>query len=203
MRTDLKKDEKLMLLIRPHWFTLVWPGICTIITIIIGILIGPIAYVIPFILICFFAYKIVERKNNLWAVTNLRVIDEYGVFSHNSKESPLDKINNVSYNQSLWGRMFGYGSVQIQTAAEVGASTYNLVERPKELKDTITQMQEEYKNFQILSQARELAKAMSTDSHQQTNTNVSAELEKLYELKQRGILTEEEYLAQKKKMLEL
>ncbi len=181
---------------------MVWPGIIAIIAIILGILIGPVVYVIPFVLICFFAYKIVERKNNLWAVTNLRVIDESGVFSRNSKESPLDKINNVSYNQSIWGRMFGYGSVQIQTAAEVGASTYNLVERPKELKDTITQMQEEYKNFRILTQARELAKAMSTDSHQESNKVVSAELEKLYELKQRGILTEEEYLARKKKMLE-
>jgi uncharacterized membrane protein YdbT with pleckstrin-like domain len=202
MRTDLKKDEKLVLLIRPHWFTLVWPGIFVVITIIIAGLIGTVAFIIPFILLCFFGYKIVERKNNLWAVTNLRVIDEFGVFSHNSKESPLDKINNVTYNQSILGRMFGYGSVQIQTAAEVGSSTYNLVERPKELKDTITQMQEEYKDFQISRQARELAKAMSAGTHKQSSTDVAAELEKLYELKQKGILTEEEYDARKKKMLE-
>ena len=151
---------------------------------------------------CFLGYKIVERKNNLWAVTNLRVIDEYGVFSLNSKESPLDKINNVSYNQSIWGRMFGYGNVQIQTAAEIGSTTYQMVERPKELKDTITRMQEEYKNFQILSQARELAKAMSTGAQKPSGTDVAAELEKLFKLKQRGILTEEEYSARKKKMLE-
>ena len=202
MRTDLKKDEKLILLIRPHWFLLVWPAVFVIIGIVVGILIGGYGYLIPLVLICLFGCDIVKRNNNIWAVTNLRVIDEYGLFSLNSKESPLDKINNVTYNQSIWGRIFGYGNVQIQTAAEIGSTTYHMVERPKELKDTITQMQEEYKNVQILNQARELAKAMSTDSYQQSNTNVSAELEKLYELKQRGILTEEEYLARKKKMLE-
>ena len=202
MRTDLKNGEELILLIRPHWFTLVWPGIFVIIAFIPAVLIGTVAFVVPFILMCFLGYKIIERKNNLWAVTNLRVIDEYGVFSLNSKESPLDKINNVSYNQSIWGRMFGYGNVQIQTAAEIGSTTYQMVERPKELKDTITRMQEEYKNFQILSQARELAKAMSTGAQKPSGTDVATELEKLFELKQRGILTEEEYSARKKKLLE-
>ena len=97
MRTELKKDENVVLLIRPHWFVLVWPTILSIIGIVLGILIGSYGYFIPVILICYLGYKIVQRNNNLWAVTNLRVIDEFGVFSNNSKESPLDKINNVTY----------------------------------------------------------------------------------------------------------
>ena len=36
---------------------------------------------------------------------NLRIIDEQGVFSISAKESPLEKINNVTYHQSLTGRM--------------------------------------------------------------------------------------------------
>lgn len=202
MRTDLKKDEIVVLVIRPHWFVLVWPTIFTVIGIILGILIGNYGYIIPFILICYLGYKIVQRNNNLWAVTNLRVIDEFGVFSHNSKESPLDKINNVTYKQSIWGRIFGYGNVQIQTAAEIGSTTYSTVEKPKELKDTITKMQEEYKKSQIYNQAQELAKAISKGSQQSTNTDISAELEKLYDLKQKGILTEEEFNNRKRRILE-
>ena len=98
--------------------------------------------------------------------------------------------------------MFGYGNVQIQTAAEIGSTTYCMVEKPKELKDAITQMQEEYKKTQILIQARELAKAMTMGATKPSNTDVAAELEKLFELKQKGILTEDEYAARKKKMLE-
>lgn len=202
MRTDLKKDEKVAIMIRPHWFVLVWPTILTVIGIMLGILIGSYGYIIPIVLFFYLGYKIVQRNNNLWAVTNLRVIDEFGVFSHNSKESPLDKINNVTYKQSIWGRMFGYGNVQIQTAAEIGSTIYYTVEKPKELKDTITQMQEEYKKSQIRTQAQELGKAISIGRQEQFKTDVAAEIEKLFDLKQKGILTEEEYNARKKKILD-
>jgi uncharacterized membrane protein YdbT with pleckstrin-like domain len=206
MRTELKKDENVVLVIRPHWLLLVWPVILTVIGVILGIIIDHYGYVygyiIPFVLICNLWYKIIQRQNNLWAVTNLRIIDEDGVFSNNSKESPLDKINNVTYNQSVWGRIFDYGNVQIQTAAEIGATTYYMVEKPKKLKDTITTMQEEYKRSQILSQAKEFASAISSGSQKQSGRNISAELEKLYELKQKGIISEEEFNIGKKKILE-
>lgn len=202
MRTQLKRDENVVLVIRPHWFILVWPTALTLVGIIIGILIGSYGFLIPFVLLCYLGFKVVQRKYNLWAVTNLRVIDEFGVFSHNSKESPLDKINNVTYNQSIWGRLFGYGNVQIQTAAEIGSTTYHLVERPQVLKDTITQMQEEYKRAQILSQAQELAKVFSNNNQKSNTIDVGSQLEKLFELKQKGILTEDEYNARKKKILE-
>ena len=127
--------------------------------------------------------------------------DEYGVISLNSKESPLDKINNVTYEQSIWGRMFGYGNVQIQTAAEIGSTVYYMVEKPQELNDTIPQMQAEHTRSQTLSQAKELAKAISTSHCKPSQSDVAAEIEKLFELKQRGIITEEEFSDRKKKLL--
>jgi len=119
MKTDLKKNEKVILVIKSHWISMVWPFFLVSIGVTIGIFLGGFGYIIPAILICYLLYKIVERNNNIWAVTNLRVIDEFGVFSINSKESPLDKINNVTYNQTITGRIFGFGNVQIQTAAEM------------------------------------------------------------------------------------
>lgn len=202
MRTDLKNGENVVLVIKPHWLTLVWPVILTVTGVIAGIYLGGYGYIIPLALICYLLYKIIERNNNLWAVTNLRIIDEDGVFSVNSKESPLDKINNVTYNQSLWGRIFNYGNVQIQTAAEIGATTYYMVEKPKKLKDTITTMQEEYKRSQILFQAKEYASAISSGSQKQSGSDIAAQLEKLFELKQRGIISEEEFNVGKKKILE-
>lgn len=200
MKTQLKKDEKIILKTKPHWFTIVVPFLIMLIGSIIGFAIGSYGILIPLVLVCYFIYKIIQRNNNIWVVTNLRVIDEYGVFSNNTKESPLDKINNVSYRQSFWGKIFGYGNVQIQTAAEIGSTTYFAVENPKELKDTITQMQEDYKQYQINKQTTELASAIVA-GQQNNKTDVAAELEKLYELKQKGILTEEEYNNRKTKIL--
>jgi uncharacterized membrane protein YdbT with pleckstrin-like domain len=200
MKTQLKKDEKIIMETKPHWLTLIGPFLLMLIGSIIGIVIGSYGLLIGLVLVGYFIYKIIQRNNNLWTVTNLRVIDEYGVFSNNTKESPLDKINNVSYLQSFLGKIFGYGNVQIQTAAEIGSTTYFAVENPKELKDTITLMQEEYKQNQIKKQANEFASAIAA-GQQNNKTDVAAELEKLYELKQKGILTDEEYNNRKTKIL--
>lgn len=61
-------------------------------------------------------------------------------------------------------------------------------------------MQEEYKENQIKKQAAELANAMAAGK-QDNKPGLSAELEKLFELKEKGILTEEEYNQQKAKLL--
>ncbi len=200
MKTQLKNDEKIILETKPHWLTLVVPFFVMLIVSILGIIVGSYGLLLVLVFVGYFVYKIIQRNNNLWIVTNLRVIDEYGVFSNNSKESPLDKINNVSYLQTFLGKIFGYGNVQIQTAAEIGSTTYFSVENPKELKDTITQMQEEYKLYQIKKQAIEFANVMSS-GQQNNKTDIATELEKLYELKQKGILTDEEYNNRKTKIL--
>lgn len=200
MKTQLLKDEKIIMETKPHWLTLAGPFLLMLIGSTIGIAIGSYAILVVLVLLGYFIYKIIQRNNNLWAVTNLRVIDEYGVFSNNTKESPLDKINNVSYLQSFLGKIFRYGNVQIQTAAEIGSTTYFSVENPKELKDTITHMQVEFKQNQIIKQANELANAIVL-GQQNNRTDVAAELEKLYELKQKGILTDEEYNNRKTKIL--
>ncbi|MFA6128933.1 MAG: PH domain-containing protein [Bacteroidales bacterium] len=203
MKTQLKKDEKLILETKLHWFTMIVPFLILIAGVIVGfILLVYSGYylLITLVTALFFYYKLVERSNNIWAVTNLRIVDEFGVFSNNSKESPLDKINNVTYNQSFWGKIFGYGNVQIQTAAEIGSTTYSFVENPSKLKDTITRMQEEYKDNQVKRQASELANAILA-GQQNNKTDVPAELERLFDLKQRGIITEEEFLNRKAKIL--
>ena len=165
MKTQLKKNEKVILTIRKHWFVLLKPILLTLILLIVAIAGYNSAFRNFFLIgagltVVWFIYRILDRNTNLWAVTNLRIIDEYGVFSNNSKETPLDKINNISYRQPLLGRMFNYGDVQIQSAAEFGSTVHKMVERPKVLKDTITQYQERYKQEQINEQAQSLANAV-------------------------------------------
>jgi uncharacterized membrane protein YdbT with pleckstrin-like domain len=200
MKTELKSGEALMLVTRPHWFTMVFPVMVLLGALVIGIVIGGYGLFVILAGGLYFLYKAVERKNNIWAVTSMRIIDEFGVFSNNSKESPLDKINNVSYQQTFWGKVFGFGNVQIQTAAEIGSTTYTMVQRPARLKDTITRMQEEYKDNLIRKQAAVMAGAMNP-GHGQGRPDVPDELEKLHGLMQRGIITAEEFAARKELLL--
>ncbi len=49
----------------------------------------------------------------------------------------------MTYSQSLLGRILGYGEVEIQTAAEDGATIYRMVKNPLLLKDTIARCRDE------------------------------------------------------------
>jgi uncharacterized membrane protein YdbT with pleckstrin-like domain len=205
MRTELKKDEKILIIIRQHWLRLVLPFFAWLVLTIILLwwLHNAVALIIILTTALYPMIEYINWKNNIWCVTNLRVVDESGFFSRYSKESPIDKINNVEYDQSLWGRMMGYGSVDIQTAAELGETKYEFIHHPKLLKDTITHAQEESKKRQVTSQATQLAEAIArtnaaTASSQQL---VADELDKLFSLLQKGAITEEEYLAQKNKLM--
>ena len=205
MRTELKKDEKLLIIIRHHWLKLILPVFAWILLTVLLFVYVPvkIALISALLTAIYPLYLFFEWKNCIWAVTSMRVVDEAGFFSRYSKESPLDKINNVEYDQSLWGRMFGYGDVEIQTAAEMGDTTYKMIHFPKLLKDTITHAQEEYKMGQVKNQAQQLANAIkeSMPVASQNNISVSDEIDKLFVLMQKGAITQEEYIVQKNKLL--
>jgi uncharacterized membrane protein YdbT with pleckstrin-like domain len=207
MRSQLKPNEKLLIIIRHHWMKLILPAVAwLLISVLLFYFLSDhiqIALIACLLIALYPLYLFLEWKNDIWAVTNMRVIDESGLLSRYSKESPLDKINNVEYDQSVWGRMFGYGDVEIQTAAEMGDTTYKMIHNPKLLKDTITHAQEECKNDQVKNQAQQLANAIkqSMPATAQSNVSVSAEIEKLFELMQKGAITNEEYIAQKNKLL--
>ena len=203
MRTSLKSNEKILIIIRQHWLRLILPITVWLVTgvILIGFLKSTASFIITLILSLYPIYEYLNWKHNLWCVTNLRVVDESGFLSRYSKESPLDKINNVEYDQTFWGRIFGFGNVDIQTAAEMGETTYQLIHHPKLLKDTITHAQEEYKKAQINKQATQLAEAIAKSSVAQPSQQMIAdELQKLFNLYQQGGITEQEYLSLKKKL---
>jgi uncharacterized membrane protein YdbT with pleckstrin-like domain len=208
MRTALKKDEKILLITRQHWLKLVLPFFAWLLLTVLLLIwwaSSTTAWIIILLAALYPLFEYINWRHNLWSVTNLRIIDETGFITRYSKESPLDKINNVEYDQSVWGRIFGFGNVDIQTAAEMGETKYLLIHHPKLLKDTITHAQEEYKKTQLTSQANQLAEAIA-----RTNTGTAAkpsqqmiadELDKLFSLLQKGAITQEEYIAMKQKLM--
>ena len=87
-------------------------------------------------------WKWLAWRADLWVVTTQRVIDEEGVLAVKSIDSPLEIIQNVGCEQSLFGRMLGFGRVTIQTAAGQGMVTLEGIGRPDTLRDAILDMKE-------------------------------------------------------------
>ena len=207
MRTPLQRDEKILLVTYTSWITLIGPALLAMAAIVGSFFMGFFArfgWAVALAGVLIFLINYYRWKVNIWVVTNSRVIDENGLLSHYAKESPLDKINNVSYDQSVWGRILNYGHVEIQTAAEIGATDYYNVYHPKRLKDTITLAQSDYKNIQSSSQAKQMAAAMGLNNMSSTGAgahNIASELEKLFDLEQKGIISEDEYNRAKGKLI--
>jgi len=210
MRTPLQKGEKILLVTYSSWTTLIMPVVVAVLGLAAAIFIviktsSPWGWLAAVLGIGYYVIQYLNWKVNIWVVTNFRVIDETGLLSHFAKESPLDKINNVSYEQPVLGRLLNYGQVVIQTAAEVGATVYEKVQHPKRLKDTITAAQSEHQTWQFSNQAAQMAAALDgrtgVAAQKADGPQIAAELEKLFELKMKGAITEEEYLRAKDRLL--
>lgn len=149
MRSTLRANEQVLLITRQHWVGLIPPALALLAAAVLAGLLGwgvpevggwgALLLVAPLL---WLGWHLLARRYDIWIVTDRRVIDEAGVLSVSAKESPLSKINNVAYQQGLLGRLLGYGDVQIQTAAEMGATTYSRVAGPGRLKDAIMRAQE-------------------------------------------------------------
>jgi uncharacterized membrane protein YdbT with pleckstrin-like domain len=210
MRTPLQKNEKILLVTHNSWIALVLPFLAALALVIIGMVIvvkvpSVWGWLVAVFGVVYWLLRYSGWKVNIWVVTNFRVVDEAGLLNHYAKESPLDKINNVSYDQSVWGRLFNFGHVEIQTAAEAGATDYYNVNHPKRLKDTITAAQAEYKNWQFGNQAQQMAAAMDARNVGAARAAdapaIAQELERLFELKMKGALSEDEYNRAKARLL--
>ena len=150
MRTKLQPGETVALIVRKHWLVLVKPALFFVAVLlylpvrhvkIFGFE-ALLNYLLPYGAVlsgALFLYRYLDRRVNIWAVTNRRLIDEWGILTHKSKENPLDKINDIVVEQTIPGRLFGYGSISVQTAAKAGETIIEFVERPEELKQTINE----------------------------------------------------------------
>ena len=71
------------------------------------------------------------------AVTNRRVIYKKGFIRRQTNEMNMDKVESVRIDQSILGRMLGYGTVTILGTGE-GFETLRTIASPIELRNSIT-----------------------------------------------------------------
>ena len=148
MLTKLQPGETVALTVRKHWIVLAKPALFFIAVLFsfpfrhvsLAGFEAMVSYLFPYLLAMsagLLLYRYLDRKFNIWVVTSDRLIDEFGIVTHGSKENPLDKINDTVVEQTLAGRIFNYGNISVQTAAKAGETLIDFVERPEELKQTI------------------------------------------------------------------
>jgi uncharacterized membrane protein YdbT with pleckstrin-like domain len=78
----------------------------------------------------------IKRQSSDFAVTNKRVMMKVGVFATRSIELLLNKIEAIAVNQSLMGRVFGYGDIAV-TGSGGTRETFSRIQGPLEFRRAV------------------------------------------------------------------
>lgn len=103
--------------------------------------------------------KTVQFNNVELAITNKRIVGKTGVVNTDALDAPLNKIQNVSVNQTFGGKIFNYATIQINTAA--GVYKFGAIKNGNQFKGMIMGQIEQYEEDRIKQQAAEMASAMA------------------------------------------
>ena len=194
-----------------------------------------VALIIAFGLIGFVLW---DWRNQEWLITTRRVMRAEGVLNKSVSDSSLEKINDARLDQSLFGRIFGFGTLDILTAAEeLGGNNiadFPMIADPVEFKKAMfdqKQMLEQPElarpRYQRAADAPEMrpaepmppragsdrvaihggdaappATAAATPEPRSAADDLGATLERLAGLRDKGLITPEEYEAKKRDLLE-
>jgi hypothetical protein len=194
----LSENERILLETHQHWFVLFNKIFLEIILIVIIIAVSlfatayyPIAIaglILVLVPLLGMLKDITVWRNQAYLVTTRRVIQISGVLNKDVVDSSLEKVNDVKMSQSFFGRLFGYGDVEILTASELGVNLFHQIDHPVEFKTAMLNAKEKlgFEEFGMAVQAVE---------------DIPTMIEKLDVLRKRGVLSEVEFQQKKAELL--
>jgi uncharacterized membrane protein YdbT with pleckstrin-like domain len=199
-RRLLTEGEEVLLDLRPHWKALVGPTFWSlVIAVATGLLFVRVphggaqkglrwALVAAAAVIWWIAagFKTVRWRFTEFVLTNERLIARSGVVAKRAKEIPLETINDITFSQSVLDRILGAGDIVLESAGEHGQEVFDDIRRPAGVQKEIYRAAEARKGLR-----------RPTDG-----ASAADELAKLADLRDRGVLTSEEFETRKRRLLE-
>ena len=157
----LSTGERITRRVRQHWFVLVWGARIPIAAIIGALLLlvlssaarptglasdllGLLTLVLFLGGLAFLAWGTLRYLNTEFVLTNRRVLQVEGVVNKRATDSSLEKINDAVLTQSIFGRMFGFGDLDVLTAAEAGIERFRMIIDPIGFKRAMLDAKHEY-----------------------------------------------------------
>ena len=145
---DLLPGERVLATARRHWVVLLRP---VALVILAAVVLAVMAALLPlngelrlfallgvlvFALIVLNLYYLGWRSNE-YILTDQRVILNEGVVSRFSRSIAIDRIQDLTTYQGLWGRAWGFGDIELESAGREGGEWLRTVPRPQQLRNAI------------------------------------------------------------------
>ena len=132
--------------------------------------------------------KFLSWRFTHFVVTSDRIIYRHGVLAKRGVEIPLERINNINFEQGIFERIIGAGDLQIDSAGKEGQSYFSDIRHPDGVQQEIYRQMESYDKKKAGWSA--------------PRASASDELEKLAGLRDKGVISAEEFEKKKADLLE-
>jgi uncharacterized membrane protein YdbT with pleckstrin-like domain len=195
----LNDGEEVVLDLRPHWSTLAAPVFAVVAVTVAGFGVAAAAnnnvvdYLFAAAVVLTIATLVVRWlvwTNTNFVLTSDRLIYRTGVLAKHGHEIPLERINDIAFHQTIIERMLGTGDLMIESAGERGQETFADIPKPSKVQNVLYAEMERAKDRDAdrMAGRRELS--------------VPEQLEKLDDLRQRGIISQAEFDTKKQQLLD-
>ena len=199
-----------------------WPALATVLILVVALtlMLRPslnevwiVAALVALIPLFELVRGILDWVNERYIITSRRVIEIRGIFNKLVRDSALEKVNDVELKQSLAGRLLKYGTVEIITGSDVGVNVFHRISNPVRFKKAMLNAKELLHTRAVdVMFPGPAAPAQPATGPVQTATpapsapvsagNIGDRLIELTELRQKGMISEEEFQAKRKELMD-
>jgi uncharacterized membrane protein YdbT with pleckstrin-like domain len=134
MTPSLPGDEQPVLVLHPHWKTLIRPILIAVLVVaaalVAEVLIlssstspaagGAVAVVAVLLLMIFLTVPVLRWRTTTYTLTTKRLQTRYGIVTRRGRDIPLTRINDVSFEKGILDRLLGAGRLVVESAGEHG-----------------------------------------------------------------------------------
>ncbi|MBN1661765.1 MAG: PH domain-containing protein [Anaerolineae bacterium] len=187
--------------------TRAWRPAATIVLILVAALflmfkpdfraLGWVAIVVALVPLALVIQSVLRWGAKQYFITTYRVVEVEGITDKHIRDSALEKVNDVELDQSLLGRMLGYGHVRIITGSDIGVDELYMLRKPMQFKRAMLNAKHDLE-VQAPTAGWSVPEKNQTEVQQSKITELIAELATLHKA---GVLSDEEFETKKKDLL--
>jgi len=157
---EMGNEEIVIMQVKPHWFIYIGPVIRAVILGIIGLMTESegMFFLLLAIGIVWMIPGVLKGMTTELVVSSKRIHGKYGIINTRQMDSPINKVQNISVEMKLLGRLFGFGNICITTSS--GVYRFSRIGHPEMVKNTIIQAQDDYEEGRFTRQSERYEQAM-------------------------------------------
>jgi hypothetical protein len=236
--TLLASGERTVRNAHQHWFILVWRARWAVLSLVIALaltvlralnssasgllwdILGWASLILVVIGVLNLLWGVLKFRAEEYVITTRRIIHAEGVINKKATDSSLEKINDAVLVESIFGRIFGFGDLDVLTASESGIEKLRMLRDAKDFKKAMLEAKHELEieitrptMAPIRSEPAPAALAYAAPvappapaapvatPEIDTADEVAGALARLGDLRDKGIISPEEFEAKKAELL--